>query len=94
MRVERIESDEGPDSWLLFHVSDTGQGITPRMMAHVFEVTGSQQAVADPTPSPVVGVSLAVSRRFCRILGGEMILSSEVGVGTSVTIRVPDRMGG
>ncbi|MGB1015775.1 MAG: GAF domain-containing protein, partial [Nannocystaceae bacterium] len=94
VRVERIESDEGADAWLLFHVSDTGQGITPRMMAHVFEVTGSQQAVADPTPSPVVGVSLAVSRRFCRILGGEMILSSEVGVGTSVTIRVPDRMGG
>jgi len=93
LRVERIEVDAGAHGWLQFHDSDTGQGIAPGVMAQIFEIVGNQSAGSGASPSPVVGVSLAVSRRFCRILGGEMILSSEVGVGTSVTIRVPDRMG-
>ncbi len=91
LRVERLETEDSADAWVQFHISDTGPGIAPALMAHLFEVRETQ---SDTGSTKVGGVSLAVSRRFCRILGGELILSSEVGVGTNVTIRLPDRMEG
>ncbi len=92
LRGERLSLDGSADTWIQFHISDTGVGIAPSVMARLFEVRESP--ITSEGSARVGGVSLAVSRRFCRILGGELILSSEVGVGTNVTIRLPDRMGG
>ena len=35
------------------------------------------------------GLGLALSRHFCRMMGGEVSLISELGEGTTFTVRLP-----
>jgi signal transduction histidine kinase len=39
-----------------------------------------------------MGLGLTVSRRLARLLGGEITAVSELGAGSTFTLRVPARM--
>ncbi len=83
----RTRVDLATDS-LEIVVSDTGIGIPPEHQRRVFEefyqVPGRLQATAGGT-----GLGLPYARRLVGILGGDMVLSSEPGRGTTVTLRLP-----
>jgi signal transduction histidine kinase/DNA-binding response OmpR family regulator len=72
---------------LIFEVRDTGPGITPREQHRIFEAfeqTRMGQSVVDGT-----GLGLTISSRFVEMLGGNMMLCSTLGKGSTFRVALP-----
>lgn len=85
----RIAVHAEPAAGLLeITVTDTGIGIPAEHLTRVFEefhqVPGPLQVAARGT-----GLGLPYARRLAGILGGSLDLGSEVGTGTTATLRLP-----
>ena len=83
--------EEGVD-WIWLSVSDSGIGIPPEKIDHVFE----EFSQADETTTRDyggTGLGLPISRRFCQIMGGDITLESAVGEGSTFMIRLPREVG-
>ncbi|MBW3534804.1 MAG: PAS domain S-box protein [Gemmatimonadetes bacterium] len=74
--------------WAEVAVEDTGIGIEASDLQRIFEpywqVTGDRNRVREGT-----GLGLSVSRELVSLLGGRIDVESEVGVGTTFTVRLP-----
>jgi GAF domain-containing protein/CheY-like chemotaxis protein len=81
------EPFDGRDG-LVFSVSDTGIGMTPEQLARLFEAF-SQADAATTRKYGGTGLGLALSRRLCRMMGGDVTVDSEAGRGSTFTIRLP-----
>jgi PAS domain S-box-containing protein len=85
LRVD-ARRDEGGGPRLLVEVQDTGMGIAPEDMErlfHYFEQVGSSDEAQTGT-----GLGLAISREFARLLGGDITVESELGVGSTFALDV------
>jgi len=74
--------------WLVFAVSDTGIGMTPEQMGKLFEAF-SQADASTARRYGGTGLGLAITRRFCRMMGGDVVVASEPGKGSTFTVRLP-----
>lgn len=70
------------DDKLHLTVTDTGQGIAPEIMAHIFEPLFTTKAKG-------VGLGLPVARNLLAIYGGSILVESEAGKGTMVIVTLP-----
>jgi signal transduction histidine kinase/CheY-like chemotaxis protein len=78
-----------PDGdWIVFDVSDTGIGIPEDKLEHIF---GEFTQADDSTTRNYggTGLGLVISRRFCRMMGGDITVTSEVGAGSTFTVALP-----
>ena len=76
--------------WIQFIVSDTGIGIGEDQTRDLFsEFT---QADSSTTKSyEGTGLGLALSQRFCELMGGYITFTSELGKGSVFSISIPKR---
>jgi two-component system, OmpR family, heavy metal sensor histidine kinase CusS len=79
-------SAEREGTVLLVRVSDTGSGIPPEHLAHVFD---RFYRVDPATRSGRLGLGLALVKGMVALHGGSVAIASEAGRGTEVTLRVP-----
>ena len=83
----RITISAGRDgSDLVVRVSDTGSGIPPDHLAHVFD---RFYRVESTTRSGRLGLGLALVKSIVTLHGGTVGIVSEAGRGTEVALRVP-----
>jgi signal transduction histidine kinase len=81
------EQENGRD-WIALAVADTGIGMTPEQMGKLFKEF-SQASSATASKYGGTGLGLAISKRFCQMMGGDITVESEVGRGSTFTIRLP-----
>ncbi|NKZ08267.1 ATP-binding protein [Actinomadura latina] len=80
----RLTVRQTPDH-LEFIVADTGVGIPPGERERVFE----EFYQVPRGKRGGTGLGLPYSRHLARALGGDLLLTSEPGAGTTVTLRLP-----
>ncbi len=89
-RVEltaRRQSGDAGDQ-LVIDVVDTGIGIAADQIENLFE----KFTVADDSSTSKyggTGLGLALSQKLCRLMGGEIVVESEIGKGSRFSIRIP-----
>jgi signal transduction histidine kinase len=71
-----------------FSVSDTGIGMTEAQLGRLFEAF-SQAEASTRSRYGGTGLGLAISRHFCRLMGGDLTVTSVYGQGSTFTVRLP-----
>jgi two-component system NtrC family sensor kinase len=74
--------NEGGD--IVVRITDTGKGIAPENLTRIFEPFFTTKEVGKGT-----GLGLSISYDIIKKHGGVMTVESEIGVGTTFTIRLP-----
>ena len=86
VRVSAVAVDD--DQSIAFTVADTGIGIPPEDIERIFDeyaqVDNPLQRTAKGT-----GLGLPLSKRLAELLGGDITVESEPGVGSRFTVTVP-----
>jgi PAS domain S-box-containing protein len=76
---------------LLYEVKDSGIGMTPEQSGKLFEAFAQADASTSKNFGGT-GLGLAISRQFCRLMGGDITVTSVPGEGSTFTVRVPVRV--
>jgi two-component system, NtrC family, sensor kinase len=72
------------DSHLILMISDTGTGIPPELQLRIFEPFFTTKDVGKGT-----GLGLSVCYDIIKKHGGEIVVASAVGAGTTFTVKLP-----
>jgi signal transduction histidine kinase len=83
----RQRAENGRD-WIAISVTDTGIGMTPEQIGRLFQEF-SQATSTTASKYGGTGLGLVISKRFCQMMGGDIAVESEVGRGSTFTIRLP-----
>ncbi|HRI12052.1 MAG TPA: two-component regulator propeller domain-containing protein [Verrucomicrobiota bacterium] len=73
---------------MIFRVSDTGIGMTPEQLGRLFG-TFEQGDASTTKKYGGTGLGLAISRKFCRLMGGDVVVTSSLGQGSTFTVLLP-----
>lgn len=86
LEVSREDLEGAP--WVRMRVTDTGIGMTREQVGKLFEPF-TQADRSTTRKFGGTGLGLAITRRFCRMMGGDVTVESELGRGSTFTIRLP-----
>ncbi|MGK2911082.1 MAG: ATP-binding protein [Sphingobium sp.] len=80
----RADNIDGPQPHVRLRVTDTGQGMSPEVLARVFEPFFTTKDVGKGS-----GLGLAQVYAFAQSTGGSITIDSAPGKGTTVTLLLP-----
>ena len=79
---------DGDIEFVDFAVVDTGAGMSPEGVAKVFEeYTQAERSTSANYGG--TGLGLPISKKFAEMMGGDVVVTSEEGVGSTFTMSVP-----
>lgn len=74
--------------WVTFSVIDTGIGIAPEKVDKIFSTNHGFHKIRQKSAGNS-GLNLSISRRMAHVLGGEISVNSEPGMGSVFSIKLP-----
>ncbi len=83
-----LQTPNSPTPHIAFIISDTGIGISPDQQETIFEAF-NQGDNSSTRKYSGTGLGLALSRRFCQMLGGTISVKSTPGCGSTFTVSLP-----
>ena len=83
-----VEADRGEHVRLKACVRDTGIGIAPEFIEHIFEVFEREQS-AMISKRQGTGLGMAITKKLLDMMHGHIELESEQGKGTAVRLEIP-----
>ncbi|MCV6638873.1 AAA family ATPase [Candidatus Albibeggiatoa sp. nov. NOAA] len=78
--------------WIYFEVKDTGIGMDEDQVRHAFEAF-NQLDNSTTRQYGGTGLGLTISHHFCRMMGGEIKVTSQLGKGSTFAVRLAAYMG-
>jgi CheY-like chemotaxis protein len=88
IRVEGIAGADIDSQGLSFAVRDTGPGMSAEMMQRLFR-SFEQADAASTRKFGGTGLGLAISRRLARLMGGDLLVESALGAGSTFWLELP-----
>ena len=85
--VEEVECREG-SCRMRFTVTDTGIGMDKAFIDKLFDAFSQEDATA-ANKYGGSGLGMAITRRMVDMMGGEILVESEKGVGSTFTVTIP-----
>lgn len=78
----------GPNRWVFLRVRDTGIGIGKEYLPHIFDPF-VQAETGHTRSNDGSGLGLTISRRLARMMGGDITVHSDPGLGSTFTLWLP-----
>ncbi len=85
LRVGAVAESDGMLR-LLMEVEDTGEGIAPEDIVHLFQAFF--QTKVGKKVDGGTGLGLSISRQFAQLMGGDLTVSSQPGVGSTFRFEI------
>ena len=83
----RLEAPQGASRRVVFCVRDTGIGIAPEFREAIFR-SFTQVQSSTTRAFGGIGLGLTISQRLVGLMGGSIVLESELGVGSSFSFAI------
>jgi len=87
----RAEEAGDEDAVLVVSVRDTGQGMTQEQINRLFEIEFTRFNLHSNRAIEGSGLGMMISHQLVKMMGGDILVESEVGKGSVFTVRIPQK---
>ena len=72
---------------ITYRISDTGIGMSPEFLEHIFDEFSQEEAGAR-TQYKDTGLGMAITKRYVTLMGGSISVESQKGAGSTFTVEL------